>query len=466
MKSKIKKIFAVACALVLSLSTLAGCGKEDSKTIQESDKEFSFGAFYTPFPGGGSPPYGAQDNANTVENWRVLKESGIDLGLPIYDTDKEMVKLSLKNAEEVGVKILVWDYEAPGISSIIKGNANRTYDEVRAIVEEAGPTIRARIEEFAQYESFAGLHAYDEPSVEYYNAIAACQDWWYENFPQYEFFANLFPSYATNAQLYGASSEGWNFRSYVNRFVEIANPAMISLDHYPLLRSGFKGTVTSNFLFDIETLALAGKNYRIPARMYIQTTQFLGNSIVDYYREVAWQAYSAMAYGLEALYFFTYWGYLKPDNDSNNLGTGIVDAFGNKTPAYYAVQELTSEIESFEGLYFNFDWEGVMPVGKSGSGNYKLLTDSLEKVHGIQKVEAAEDALVGQFKDDDGNYAYMVTNFSSPFDNRSNTVTLHFENCKKVIICKKGRRIVETVKGNKLTLDMGSGEGFFVVPIV
>ena len=463
---KYKKICALLCAGLCAVTSFAGCSGKNEASIKESDETFTFGGFYTPFPGGGDPPYGAQGNTNTVENWQVFKDSGLDTGLPIFDTTDEQVKLSLANAEAAGIKVLVLDYGTPGIYNIIRANPNRTYEEVRAIVEEAGETIRNRIESFAAYSSFAGLHAYDEPSVEYYNAIAACQDWWYDNFPQYEFFLNLFPSYASNAQLYGQSSEGWNYRLYVNRFIETVNPSMISIDNYPLIRNGFKGSVLTNWLFDLETLALASKQYRIPSRMYIQTTQFLSNSIIEYYREVGWQAYSAMAYGLRGLYFFTYWGYLKPDNDTQNLGTGIVTALGEKTPCYYAVQELTREIESFEKLYLNFNWEGVMPIGQSGSGNYKLLTDSMDKVYGIEKADATEDALIGQFSDDQGNYAYMVTNFSSPFDNLSNTVTIKFENCRKVLICKKGRRIIEEFDNNTLTLNLGSGEGFFVIPII
>ena len=59
----------------------------------------------------------------------------------------------------------------------------------------------------------------------------------------------------------------------------------------------------------------------------------------------------------------------------------------------------------------------------------------------------------------------MVMNYSSPFEHADNKVTLRFENAKKVLVCKKGKRVVENLKNNTLELDIGCGEGYFVIPV-
>ena len=113
----------------------------------------------------------------------------------------------------------------------------------------------------------------------------------------------------------------------------------------------------------------------------------------------------------------------------------------------------------------NFDWVGTMPLGMSGSGTYSQLRSPLEKVKGIASVDATADALVSEFKDKKGNVAYMVMNYSSPFEHADNKVTLKFENADKVLVCKKGKRVVENLKNNTLELDIGCGEGYFVIPV-
>ena len=458
---------AIGCALSVLLSGCSGLGGDTVKTIGESDEIFQFGAFYTPYNGNvGSTPYGLQPSDNTPENWQNMAYAGITTALPIYDVSESNVLTSLENAEKAGVKILVYDHGNPGIHNIIIRGANSTYEEVKTTLDQNSEAIRARYDVYTQYESFAGIHATDEPSVEYYDAIAACQDWWYENYPEYEFYVNLFPSYASNSQLYGTQDPAnWTFRKYVNEFVETVNPSVISYDHYTLLRSGMLGSVRPQWLSDLEVFANASKQYKVPFRMYILTTQHWGFIAPEYYREIAWQVYSAMCYGVKGINFFTYWSYLIPDNNIDNLGTGLVGPCGELTPCWYACREVINEVKSFESLYMNFDWEGTMTVGSSGSGTFRLLKTPLESLHGIKSVEATQDALVGQFKDDEGNYAYMVNNYALPFDNVSNTVTFEFANCKKVLVCKKGRRVMEEIKNNKLTLEMGSCEGFFVIPI-
>ena len=464
---KIKKICLIFVAfLVFFISfTLMGCEENQSIQIEKSDKEFKIGSFYTPFNGeSGAAPYGLQPTDNTVENWQAMKDAGFTFALPIYDTNNSYVLKSLENAEKVGIKIYVMDYENPSITNIIAKCDNVSYDLVKAELERNTEALVAKYTEYTKYESFGGLHATDEPSVERYDGIAACQDWWYEHFPEYEFFTNLFPSYASENQLYGLQ-EGYTYRDYVNEFCEKVNPSVISYDHYTLMANGLRGYIRPQWLSDLEAYATASKKYNVPFQIYILTTQHWGYYAPEYYRDVAWQAYSAMCFGIKGLQTFTYWGYLKPYNDTNNLGTGLVDALGNKMPVYYACQELFKEIHSFDEYYLNFDWVGTMPIGTSGSGTFALMTDPLEKVSGIKMADATEDALIGEFTDKKGNTAYMVTNYSLPYDNKSNTVSLEFENATKLLICKKGKLVEMELKNHKIDITLGSGEGYFIIPI-
>ena len=114
----------------------------------------------------------------------------------------------------------------------------------------------------------------------------------------------------------------------------------------------------------------------------------------------------------------------------------------------------------------NFTWEGTMPIGATGGGAYALLRFPLKSLYGVKSATATEDTIIGQFKDKWGNKAYMVVNYSSPYKNVATEVTMQFENAKKVLIFKKGRQILQTLDNHTLKMTLGSGEGYFVIPVL
>lgn len=465
------KITAALLASLLGVLAFGACSDTqggDALTIGRSNEKFKFICYGTPFYENiGETPYGAHPDQNTPENWRIIADCGFNYAMPINDIKHEHIVTTLERAQEVGMKVIIMDYLSTGLPQLIKRSENRSYNDTMALIKQSEDVFIQRYTEYAAYDSFAGIHVVDEPSMDAYDAISAGQDWWYEHFPEYEYYSNLLPSYASNLQLYGSAAGGdLKYTDYVDLFVRKNNPAYISYDNYPFQRSGISASIRPNYLYDLEVFAEASKKYSIPFYCYQQCTQHLAYVGPETYREYAWQAYTALAYGCKGLQTFKYWAYMVPEVNSNNLGNGLVDPEGNKLPLYYAVQEVNREIASFEDLYMNFHWEGTMPVGISGGGAFSLLRNPMEALYGVAETTATGDAIIGQFKDRLGNRAYMVTNYTSPYRNESVSVTLKFQKANKVMICKKGRQIVQTLNNHTLTMNVGSGEGHFVIPIV
>lgn len=470
MKKNMKKSFvAMTLALIVSMSTACGLvgGEERSVAIGTSNKKFRFTCYSTPYYENiGDVPYAEHPDQNTPENWQNIADCGFNYAMPVNDVTHSQIIETLERARDVGIKVLIMDYLSTGLPQLIKRSENKSYEEVYAAILQMEDTLIERYTEYATYESFAGVQIFDEPAASYYNAIAAGQDWWYQHFPEYEYYVNLLPSYASYPQLFGGSAEdGYKYPEYVEQLVEKSNPSFLSYDHYPYIRSGVGATIRPQYLYDLEVFAEASKKYEIPFYCFQLCTRHWSYPEVTAYREYAWQAYTAMAYGCQGLQTFKYWAYMAPEGTVDNLGNGLVDRDGNITSYYYAVQEVTNEIKSFEELYMNFEWEGTMPIGPSGGGAYALLRFPMKELYGVEKVKASEDTIIGQFRDKANNKAYMVTNYSSPYKNVESTVTLTFKTAKKVLICKKGRRIVQALKNRQLTLTVGSGEGYFVIPI-
>ena len=468
-KRTLKKLSALAAGTLIGLSMLGGCAAGDPagrvNMITESDKQFTMIAHATPTHYNPSEPkWGLQEDMNTEANWQIIRECGFNYAMPVADVTESHILMTLENAQKQGMKVLIMDHQNDGLPFIVRSAENKSYDEVMAQIVASEARLKAHYDKFTAYSSFAGVVVIDEPSAAYFEAIAAGQDWWRENYPEYEYYCNLLPSYASYGQLFGSSaSDGMVYADYIDGYIQTVNPEYISFDHYALLSQGMAGTIRPTWLSDIEVMAEAAKEYGIPWYAYLLCTGHWNYMAPETYAEFAWQAYSCMAYGVSGLQTFRYWSYQRPDINADKLGTGFVDEYGNPTPLY-AAQTVISEIRAMESLYMNFNWQDTMPVGLSGGGSFSLLLNPAESLQGIRDVQSSGDALVSLFKDEQDNNAYFVMNYASPYLYQANEVTLNFADCKKVLVCKKGRRLLYEIDGS-LTLDLGAGEGCFVIPI-
>ena len=141
---------------------------------------------------------------------------------------------------------------------------------------------------------------------------------------------------------------------------------------------------------------------------------------------------------------------------------------------YYWAQALNKEIASFDHVFLAFDeWKGVMTVNGTNNleGDEEYNNDSFVLAHPVtkldcaKKVSATEDTIIGQFEDKDGRAGLMVVNFNDPLENLEDTVSFEFEKANRALVYKNGVRKVYEVKNNKLSLDIGVGEGVFVIPL-
>lgn len=132
---------------------------------------------------------------------------------------------------------------------------------------------------------------------------------------------------------------------------------------------------------------------------------------MEYYRDIAWQVYTAMAYGAVGAQTFTYWTNLS-NGASEKITGALVDRDGTKLPAWYAMQEVTKEVNAFENVYMNFDWQGTLPVVADkyeSNPMVDMMLTPLTEHDRIASVSTTGDAIIGAFKDKEG-----VTDFFFP----------------------------------------------------
>lgn len=468
----LKKLTAALCVSVMSFVSVGGCGSQSESenketVVSETDKKFVFVAHATPTHKLDSDPkWGLLPEMNTEKNWRIIKDCGFNYAMPVADVNESHIISTLENAQKQGIKVLIMDHMTDGLPFIVRAGENKSYAEVYDEIKSSEERLKKHYDSYKKYSSFAGVVIIDEPSAAYYEAIAAGQDWWRENYPDYEYYCNLLPSYASYGQLFGSgATDGAGYADYVDTYVQKVNPQYISFDHYSLLRQGMSGTVRPTWLYDIETIAESAKKYDIPWYAYLLSTGHWNYMAPETYAEFAWQAYSCMAYGVSGLQTFRYWSYQRPDKNADKLGTGFVDEQGNPTPLYYAAQTVISEIKAMESVYMNFKWQKTMPIGLSGNGSFSLLNNPAQSLKGIKSAEASADSLLSLFKDEKDNYAYFAMNYASPYSLSSSDMKIEFVNCKQVMVLKKGRRLIYDLNNGTLDLNLGSGEGCMIIPL-
>lgn len=476
-----KKAFvALSVAAVLALSCLCGC-KEGENTesggvpelpVYQTEETFRIGNWgVPPHENMGYGEYANNPNYCNEEEWTKLRDCGFGLAIPTEGVSVSEIVRDLEMADAVGMQVLVRDQTSAGFETIIKYAQSKGYgyDETKEVLESRAEEIKEHINAFAEYESFAGVNAFDEPSMDYYEPIAACQDWFLKHYPDYEFYANLLPVYATPKQLYGKyDGGGYSYPDYVSEFVKEVNPAMLSYDHYPILQDFDESAyIKQDFLYNLNVFVRQAKLKKTPVYIYLQTMGFFSNLPITKYEEFAWQCYTSLAFGVRGIMCFQYWTQLQPEY-LNNVRGGIVERDGTITPLYYEVQKVFNEIKEMQDAYLHYSWDGVKTYegGRVENDSFTLVTDQLEKLERISKVECDQDLVAGQFKDEGGQYAYMVTNASEPFMPETANVKLTLEKgYNYAMVITKGKRERVKAQNGVIELAIGSGEGRFIVPL-
>ena len=478
MKKKIALVLAVSMMAIFTV----GCsgGKNNDAGVPEmpvynTTETFRIGNWgVPPHANSGYMEYANNPDYCNEEEWTKMKDCGFNLAIPTAGVNSytvEAIKRDLEMAEKVGMSVLVRDNTGNGFESIINYAKDKGfgYDETKEVLEERGDAIKANIDQFIEYESFIGINAYDEPSMDYYEPIAACQDWFLKYYPEYEFYTNLLPVYATPKQLYGKKDgTGLGYPDYVSEYVKEVNPAMLSYDHYPILQDWDESAyVKEDFLYNLNVFAQQAKKKGTPVYIYLQTMGFFSNLPISTYEEFAWQCYTSLAFGVRGIMCFQYWTQLQAEYH-NNVRGGIVERDGTITPLYYEVQKVFNEIVAMQDVYLSYAWDGVKTYegGRVLNDMFNLVTNQLGSLKDVANVDTDQDIVVGQFKDNKGDYAYMVTNAVSPFEKMSANVKLTFNaDCNYVLLVKKGTREIVKLNGNALEMNIGAGEGYFVVPL-
>lgn len=415
-------------------------------------------------------------NQSSREQMEVYKECGFNLIPMTEDFFSAEAVADWDGSEETKpdyIKALEI-CEDLGIDVWIRPHSNHVQKGATADVPVEGPNYFEKFFsniDFRDYPAVKGFFFCDEPVYSQLHDLKnRYLPWFNENYgdQEYEFHVNFLGAGST---IWKDSQESFTmvYDDYVGYYINDilsnaeAKNKTFGIDTYPLDFDGTSNVLGENYLRMTLDSKIRAKAKGWMTNAYVQCFTGYG-SLRDpkTYSDISFQVYTYLACGVERMYYYGY--------RSHGTETHIYDG-GEPNEKWYFVQHANQVLKKFDGVYFNFEWEGLFANVGTGSRlaepeHFELIKNmDLDSLRGVKSFKSKYDTIVGQFKDGDGNDGFMLVNYEEPSKTRTNKTTIEFDNADGVLIYRDGDPEVIGLANHTFTIDLDPGEGVFIVPL-
>lgn len=341
--------------------------------------------------------------------------------------------------------------------------------------------------------TFGGIMLTDEPSyysvgrikkiVEYLHSeeirrIKPDLNLYASMLPMYTYLSAYHPNYIDEKynQTIQFNEERKQAYSY---YIDLCADAMgeFCTDYYSLGRDGW---LSPAFYQNMEMMAEHAKEGGYPIsitllsnRMDTQYNPVTGRGKTAYrvpsYEDMRFQVYSALAFGVQRIGYYTFWQHYSESNAEMYPKAMInydpsEECGYRKTEIYYAVKEINEEVHRIDHIFMRYQWQGCKVVRTSRDRNIRLIQGGYEDSC-LKQITASRDLLAGCFENpEDGHKGYWIVNAQNPYRYEVNDVALTFEDAKNILYYRKGREYEAVLEDGHFRIRLGVGEGIFVIP--
>jgi hypothetical protein len=222
-------------------------------------------------------------------------------------------------------------------------------------IPELAQSPEAIVARFKSHPALAGYYLRDEPAASDFPALAQLARRIQSVDAEHPCYINLFPNYATAAQL-GAST----YPQYLAKFTAEVPVNFVSFDHYPVVSASLRPEWYEN-LEQVKSAAdQAGKPFWAFALAVAH-----GAYPIPTIEELRLQVFSDLAYGAQAIQYFTYW---MPQSTTWDFHEGPIDAAGKRTPVYDRVKIVNEEIRGLSRIFLGAKVRRVGHIGELPRG--------------------------------------------------------------------------------------------------
>jgi hypothetical protein len=213
--------------------------------------------------------------------------------------------------------------------------ADPRYNERARRQPEWEAALDAAVEEYRSHPAFGGYFVTDEPSFELFDDLRAIVSRLHAADPEHLAYINLNPEY-----VFGPTADTV-YPTYVDRFVETVQPALLSYDYYPFLVDRDRPT----FFRSLALIRDAAQRRQIPFLLILLAMPH-GPYRDPSEAEVSWQAFHGLAYGAGGISYFAYWTPVDvPYADRFKFHRGLIED-GRPTPHYFEASRVNDQIRA------------------------------------------------------------------------------------------------------------------------
>lgn len=401
----------------------------------------------------------------------------------------EIAKTVMRIAQRYGITYYVKDWtlygmggsqtDEYGFSATAAKNAGIDNTLFQSIIKD---TILNSEYGYGDNAGYAGHFGFDEPYYADLEKVGLMAKAYSESGLTQELFVNLLPPYINkNSPQLGAENK-WNqwfgdftYEKYLNEYLNQTNGYLdyICWDYYPFLQDNSnlakeQTLRTQKYLYSYELMANKAKDNDRELRVIVQTSgDSVGVRDLDGKSELNFQIYSGLAFGVKEFIYYQYSG-------NGESGYKYIHNYNDQTYSddlYSWAKEINTHVHTFEEIYDQYIWSGVMKVDE---GNSNVMLNNLTgavTTHDAFKVEGDGDFLIGIFEGNESvsnsrKNAFMLVNAESDPNAQSRTVVLTMSGASAVAIYRNGESTITRLNDNQCTIfDIEPGEGIFIIPI-
>jgi len=221
-------------------------------------------------------------------------------------------------------------------------------------------------------------------------------------------YINLFPNYASPAQLGTATYE-----EHVEKFVREVKPEVLSMDHYPLMRP--ESDSRDSYLANLATMRKYSLQVGIPFWNYFYNMPF-NDRLDPTEAQIRWQIFASIAYGSKGVLYFCYWTPGKGAAGAGEFpkGGAIITAEGLKTRHYDEARRINEELKKLGPTLMKLTSTGVVRVN-SGSDTRQALAETPLRNLTRAAGDPPGEFIIGSYSSADGRRAVLILNHSYSF---------------------------------------------------
>ena len=397
--------------LLLWIFVFSNCSQKKIENQIESIGEFPILAWR-----------GVPESETTIERFRELKESGINLNYSIYSSI-EAVEKALDVAHEAGVKLIPYCREL-----------------------ESEPEKTAQ--RLMKHPALAGYHLRDEPGAADFPKLGE----WVRRIqsvdPEHGCYINLFPNYAPQEVLIGKDGviePGEDpYAKHVELFLKEVPVPYISFDYYPVVEEGGVRMLRTGWYKNLEIIADASKKSGLPFWAFALAIAHTPYPIPTT-AELRLQMFSNLAYGAQTLQYFTYW---HPGNNTAwDFHDSPINLDGSRTIVYDRIKSVNKEIHSLSGVFLGAELISVWHTGDNIPEGTRPLDELPSQIQSLETVDGG--ALISLLRKDKKHFLIIVNrDFLKPM-----TLNIKTDDTVKRVL-KDGKLI----PANSASLKIDSGD--------